>query len=69
MSALAGVVKSPEPASRLMVFAVHMLVIFLYPLTGVLYGGGLTYSQTDYSIFWMPVFAILSGIGHALGLA
>ena len=61
--------KGSIAAGFVMVFAVHMLVIFLYPLTGVLYGGGLTYSQTDYSIFWMPVFAILSGIGHALGLA
>lgn len=50
-------------------FLVHLLVIFLYPLTGVLYGGGLTYSQTDYSIFWMPVMSVLSGVGHALGLA
>ena len=56
-------------AGFVMVFAVHMLVMVLYPLTGVLYGGGLTYSQTDYSIFWTPLFAILSGIGHALGLA
>lgn len=61
--------KGSIAAGFVMVFAVHMLVIFLYPLTGVLYGGGLTYSQTDYSIFWMPVFTILSGIGHALGLA
>lgn len=56
-------------AGFVMVFAVHMLVMVLYPLTGVLYGGGLTFSQTDYSIFWTPLFAILSGIGHALGLA
>lgn len=56
-------------AGFVMVFAVRMLVMVLYPLTGVLYGGGLTYSQTDYSIFWTPLFAILSGIGHALGLA
>lgn len=61
--------KGSVVASFLMVFAVHMLVILLYPLTGVLYGGGLTYSQTDYSVFWMPVMWILSGVGHALGLA
>lgn len=56
-------------AGFVIVFAVHMLVMFLYPLTGVLYGGGLTYSQTDYSLFWMPIISIISGIGHALGLA
>lgn len=56
-------------AGFVIVFAVHMLIVLLYPLTGVLYGGGLTYSQTDYSIFWMPVMTILAGIGHALGLA
>ncbi len=61
--------KGSVVASFLVVFAVHMLVILLYPLTGVLYGGGLTYSQTDYSVFWMPVMWILSGVGHALGLA
>ena len=51
------------------VFLVHLLVVFLYPLTGVLYGGGLTYSQTDYSLFWMPLMSILSGVGHLLGLS
>ena len=50
-------------------FLVHMAIVLLYPLTGVLYGGGLTYSQTDYSIFWMPFMSVLSGIGHVLGLA
>ena len=50
-------------------FVVHLAIVLLYPLTGVLYGGGLTYSQTDYSIFWMPLMSILSGIGHVLGLA
>lgn len=50
-------------------FIVHLAIVLLYPLTGVLYGGGLTYSQTDYSIFWMPLMSILSGVGHVLGLA
>lgn len=61
--------KGSVVAGFTIVFLVHMLIIFLYPLTGVLYGGGLTYSQTDYSIFWMPVMTILSTIGHALGLS
>ena len=61
--------KGSVVAGFVMVFAVHMLVMVLYPLTGVLYGGGLTYSQTDYSIFWTPLFWVLSGIGHVLGLA
>ncbi len=50
-------------------FIVHLLIIFLYPLTGELYGYGATYSQTDYSIFWMPVMMILRSIGHLFGLA
>lgn len=61
--------KGAIAAGFVTVFLVHLLVIFLYPLTGVLYGGGLTYSQTDYSLFWMPVMSVLSGIGHLLGVA
>lgn len=50
-------------------FLVHILVMFLYPLTGEMFGSGITYSQTDYSLFWMPFMTILRGIGHLFGLA
>ena len=61
--------KGAIAAGFVTVFLVHLLVVFLYPLTGVLYGGGLTYSQTDYSLFWMPFMSVLSGVGHLLGLS
>lgn len=48
-------------------FLVHFLIIFVYPLTGVLYGGGMTYSQTDYSIFWMPLMWIIRSVAHLFG--
>ena len=50
-------------------FLVHILIVFLYPLTGEMYGFGATFSQTDYSVFWLPVVSILRGIGHLFGLA
>lgn len=49
-------------------FVVHILVIFLYPITGPLYGFGLTYSQTDYSVWWMPFMSLLKMIKGLLGV-
>lgn len=48
-------------------FIVHFLVILLYPLTGPLYGFGLTYSQTDYSVFWMPFMSLIKFFKSLLG--
>ncbi|WP_279384064.1 PTS transporter subunit IIC [Lentilactobacillus kisonensis] len=34
-------------------------VILFYPLTGAVYGSGLTWSNIDYAIVWMPLMYLL----------
>ncbi len=34
-------------------------VILLYPLTGAVYGSGLTWSNIDYAVVWMPLMYLL----------
>ncbi|MSS59434.1 PTS ascorbate transporter subunit IIC [Erysipelotrichaceae bacterium Oil+RF-744-GAM-WT-6] len=55
--------KGAIAAGLLIGFLDHILIIFLYPMTGVMFGTGSTYSQSDYSLFWMPVMALLRAIG------
>ncbi|MDH5045327.1 PTS ascorbate transporter subunit IIC [Enterococcus faecalis] len=47
----------------------HLGVVLLYPLTGSLYGSGLTFSNIDFSLFWLPLMYVLKLIGSLLGLA
>lgn len=61
--------KGAIAAGFILSFAVHILVVFLYPLTGYLYGTGATFSQTDYSIFWLPFVLVLKAIGSVFGIA
>lgn len=49
-------------------FIVHFLVMFIYPMTGKLYGSGATFSQTDFSIFWLPFMKIIQFFTHMFGL-
>lgn len=37
-------------------------VILFYPLTGAVYGSGLTWSNIDYAIVWMPLMYLLKAI-------
>ncbi len=37
-------------------------VILFYPLTGKMFGTGLTWSNIDYAIVWMPLLYLLKGI-------
>lgn len=37
-------------------------VILFYPLTGVCYGSGLTWSNIDYALVWMPLMYLLKWI-------
>lgn len=36
-----------------------LAVIALYPLTGAVYGSGLTWSNIDYALVWMPIMYLL----------
>ncbi|MHC5250388.1 PTS ascorbate transporter subunit IIC [Enterococcus sp. LJL90] len=38
----------------------HIMIIFLYPITGEFFGSGMTYSQTDYSFFWGPLLELFN---------
>lgn len=38
----------------------HVLIIFLYPVTGEFFGSGMTYSQTDYGFFWGPLLQVFN---------
>lgn len=42
-------------------------VILLYPLTGAVYGSGLTWSNVDYSLVWVPLMYLLKGLRMLLG--
>lgn len=64
----AGGWKGAVASAFILSLVAHLAVIFLYPLTGYLYGSGATYSQTDYSIFWMPLVLLFKQIGHLFGL-
>lgn len=46
----------------------HAGVILLYPLTGPIFGSGLTFSNIDFSLLWLPVMYILKAIGTLFGL-
>lgn len=37
-------------------------VILFYPLTGAVYGSGLTWSNIDYALVWMPLMYLLKGL-------
>lgn len=37
-------------------------VILFYPLTGKMFGSGLTWSNIDYAVVWMPILYLLKGI-------
>lgn len=41
-------------------------VILFYPLTSVCYGSGLTWSNIDYALVWMPLMYILKWIRLAI---
>lgn len=40
-------------------FIAHVGVIFLYPLTGTIFGSGLMFSNIDFTLVWLPVFKVL----------
>ncbi len=42
-------------------------VILFYPLTGAVYGSGLTWSNIDYALVWTPVMYLLKAIRMLLG--
>lgn len=42
-------------------------VILLYPLTGPAFGSGLTWSNIDYAVVWMPLMYLLKGLAALLG--
>ncbi|MFT8889779.1 MAG: PTS transporter subunit IIC [Ethanoligenens sp.] len=42
-------------------------VILLYPLTGSVYGSGLTWSNIDYSLVWLPLMYLLKGVRMLFG--
>lgn len=42
-------------------------VILFYPLTGPVYGSGLTWSNIDYALVWTPVMYLLKAIRMLLG--
>lgn len=59
--------KGAIAAGFILSFITHILVMFIYPLTGELYGSGATFSQTDFSIFWLPFMLVAKAIRGFLG--
>lgn len=50
-------------------FITHLGFVFLYPLTSTLYGSGITYSNLDYALIWLPLLLIIKFVGGLFGLA
>lgn len=47
----------------------HAACVILYPMTGVLLGTGITFSDIDYAFFFIPLVWILKLIGGLFGIA
>ncbi len=47
-------------------FIAHVGVIFLYPMTGPIFGSGLMFSNIDYTLVWLPIFKFLQLITGTL---
>ena len=50
-------------------FIAHLGFVFLYPMTTALYGTGLTFSNLDYALIWLPLLYIIKIIANLFGLA
>ncbi|MCR9385433.1 PTS ascorbate transporter subunit IIC [Vibrio metoecus] len=40
-------------------FIAHVGVIFIYPMTGPIFGSGLMFSNIDFTLVWLPIFKVL----------